>query len=382
MAHPPHLLHVFPSFEAAGAQQRTVRMMRAFGDRYRHTVLALDGCLDAMDLVPAELGVRALAVPPRVRGPLGGMRAARGVLREEAPDLLLTYNWGSFDFVLAVRSFAGVRHVHHEDGFNVDEASQLKLRRIWARRHGLRTADRVIVVSNVLNKIARERWRVPEEQLVLIPNGVAMDRFRPALDSVGRARIRAEFGFSEKDLVVGTVGHLRPVKNFARLIEAVHRLSPAQAHPVHLLLIGDGAQRADLERAAADRPPPGGRVHFAGYRDDLPDIYAAMDVFALSSDSEQHPVSLLEAMACGRPAAATDVGDVRRVLPPDQGELLVPLFAADCAGDLGAVIGALLANPARRETLGQANRARALDVYSFDKMLAAYQGVYQTALGH
>jgi L-malate glycosyltransferase len=381
MTRPPHLLHVFPSFEAAGAQQRTVRMMRACGDRFRHSILALDGCLDALDLLPAELGVRSLPAPTQGRGPLAGMRAARALLRQEQPDLLLTYNWGSFDYVLAVRALANVPHVHHEDGFNIDEAGQLKLRRIWARRHGLRRADRVIVVSETLQSIARERWRLPPEQLTLIPNGIDVERFQPEVDSGGRARIRAELGLSEEDLVVGTVGHLRPVKNFARLIEAVHRMTPAQSAPVHLLLIGDGAQRDLLERAAEVTPPPGGKVHFAGYRDDLPELYSAMDVFALSSDSEQHPVSLLEAMACERAAAATDVGDVRRVLPEGQGELLVPLDRPDPAADLGAVLGALLADPTRRADLGRANRARARDMYSFETMLEAYLGVYGASLG-
>jgi len=148
---------------------------------------------------------------------------------------------------------------------------------------------------------------------------------------------------------------------------------------VHVLLLGDGPERGKLERAAEELKPPGGRVHFAGHRDELAPYYRAMDVFAISSDSEQQPISLLEAMAVGVPTAATDVGDVRACIGPE-GEEYVTGLEGDAAAGLTRSLEALLADPALRRRLGQGAAQRARREYSFEAMLDAYGEVYAGAI--
>lgn len=382
MSAPATLLHVFPTFVAAGLQQRAVQLMAAFGRRFRHTVVACDGRVDALALLPPGIDTRVVP-PPAGSGPLGSVRAWRRLLAGERPDLLLTYNWGSFDAVLAGRSLGLAAHVHHEDGFNHDEAVRQKTRRVLARRFGLRRAYRIVVPSHNLVRIALEVWRLPPERVQLVSNGVHTDRFRPedpGRPERGGPALREGLGIPADALVVGSVGHLRPVKNYPRLVEACAAL-PAQryaARGVHLVLVGDGEERADLERLAGLHPPPGGRVHFLGHRDDLPPLYRAMDVFALSSDSEQQPVSLLEAMACGVPVVATDVGDIRAVLPPEAGGQVVPL--AQGVPGLARALDALLGDPERRRALGELGLERARSDYSFAAMLAAYGALYEAAI--
>ena len=126
----------------------------------------MDGRLSALDLLTAG-EARAIA-PPARRGPGGRARALRSLLRSEGPDLLCTYNWGSFDAVLAARSLGFRRHIHHEDGFNIDEATRQKRRRILARRLLLPRAHRVIVPSERLRSIALETWRLPADKVTLI----------------------------------------------------------------------------------------------------------------------------------------------------------------------------------------------------------------------
>src|SRR5262249_1164874 len=122
----------------------------------------------------------------------------------------------------------------------------------------------------------------------------------------------------------------------------------------------------------------GERVHLAGHRAAPQDDYRAMDAFALSSDTEQMPVALLEAMASALPVAATDVGDVRRILPPEQGELVVP--AGPEPGALARALARLVDDAALRAQLGRANRERVEREYSFAGMVAAYRAVYARAL--
>ncbi|HYX23117.1 MAG TPA: glycosyltransferase, partial [Thermoanaerobaculia bacterium] len=176
-------------------------------------------------------------------------------------------------------------------------------------------------------------------------------------------------------LVVGTVGGLRPVKNQLRLLDACAAAGPG----VHVLLVGEGDERPALE-ARAGRDDLRGRVHLAGHQADPAPFLEAMDVFALTSDSEQMPVCLLEAMASSLPVAATDVGDVRAVLPPEQTPFLEPPGPGAAAG-LARGIAGLARDPGLRQRLGAANRRRAEESFTFDGMCAAYREVYLSALG-
>lgn len=379
----PRILHVFPSFVAAGAQVRTVQVIAGLGRRYEHEVLALDGRLDALslpgagDLKPAELGGEPLP---------HGIGAARSALARLAPDLLVTYNWGSFDFVLGARPFphllgrTRVPHLHVEDGFNADEAERQKPRRVWSRRLALRSAARVIVVSRNLERIALDSWRLPSARVQRIPNGVDPERFEPTepLRSAASGH-RERLGIGAQDLVIGAVGHLRPVKRFDRLIEAASALSPVPGRRVHLVVIGDGPERAALEALAREHAPPGGGVHFPGHQHELAPWYHALDVLAISSDSEQLPVSLLEAMASGLPVVSTDVGDVRHVLPPLGQRYVVPL-GPDAAASLAAVTGSMLEDQDLRSELARAGRTRLAENFSEAAMLQSWDRAFQEAL--
>ena len=367
----PHLLHVFSNFVPTGPELRTVALIGAFGRELRHSILSMDGRTGAAERLPPEVDVRLLPAPPRA-GSLATARRLRRLLRQTRPDLVLTYNWGAFDMLLAARSAGFRRVIHHEEGFNEDEAEQFKRRRVWARRLVLPGAAALVVPSERLRGLAVDLWRLPPERVRLIANGIRLDGFTPS--PAGNRGLRARLGIPSEALVVGTAGSLRPVKNHARLLAAV-----ARAADVRLLLLGDGEERPALEARAA-APDLAGRVCFAGYQERLAPFYQAMDVFALSSDSEQMPVALLEAMASALPVVSTDVGDVRAMLPPEQAPFLVAP-GPDAAAGLAAGIAELARDPGLRGRLGALNRQRVEERYSFDAMSAAYREVYSSVLG-
>lgn len=371
----PHLLHVFPSFEAAGAQARTAALMAGFGDRFRHTLVALDDQWGALQWVPDSVDLTRADLPSR-SGPLATVRGLRRLLQERRPQLLCTYNWGSFDAVLAARWNGQRAHVHHEDGFHAAEASAQHKRRVWARRLALRRISGLAVPSEKLSQLASASWRLPEDKVHWIPNGVDTDRFRPDAEA---ADLRQEIGVEADAWVIGAVGRLNPVKRFDRLIRACARLAK-QDRPIHLWIAGQGDQRRELEALAVEHRPPGGRVHFLGYRSDLEPLYRSFDAFVISSDSEQQPVSQLEAMASGVPLVATAVGDVPGTLPEQGRSLLVDLGDDDVEGALAAQLDRLLASASLREELAQLGRARVLEQYSRATMLEAYRRLYDGAL--
>ncbi|HYH45715.1 MAG TPA: glycosyltransferase [Thermoanaerobaculia bacterium] len=378
-----HLLHVFSNFVATGPEVRTVQLIGALGGEFRHSIVSMDGRAGAAERLPPGAAARLLEAPPRA-GTLRTVPRLLALLRRERPDLVLTYGWGAFDMVLAAlitfRGPRALRVVHHEEGFSGPE-SQFNRRRVLARRLILPGIFRLVVPSRGLMEFAVRAWKVPPEKLCLIPNGVDADHFRLAAD---RSVTRRELGLPDDALVVGTVSRLRPVKNLPRLLAAMAELA-ARLPEAHLLIVGDGPEREALEARAAALPELAGRVCFAGEQSDLPRFYRAMDVFALPSDSEQMPVSLLEAMACGVPAVATDVGDVREVLPAEQRAFVV---AIDGAGQEQATVGhlaqrleTLLRDRGLRQRLGLANRQRVERRYTFEAMRRTYRDLYWQGIG-
>jgi len=365
----PHLLHVFSNFVPTGTELRTIQVIGSFGREYRHSIVSMDGRTEAAERLPAGLDVRLLPNPPKA-GSFATARRLRRLLLEEKPDLVLTYNWGAFDMLLAARSTGFGRVLHHEEGFNEDEATSFKRRRVFARRLVLPRVHRVVVPSRKLLSIATGLWKLPAERVRLIPNGIRLASFTAA---EGNPELRRRLGIPLDVLVAGAVGSLRPVKNYLRLLEAAAAVPEA-----HVLLVGEGEERPALEARAA-RPDLAGRVHLAGYQADPAPFYRAMDVFALTSDSEQMPVCLLEAMASALPAVSTDVGDVKAILPPDQADFLAPPDG-QAAAALARAISRLAGDPAARRRLGAANRRRVEEGFSFEAMCAAYREIYHSAL--
>lgn len=369
----PHLLHVFSTFVPAGPETRAVRLIEGAGHEFRHTIVAMDGRTDARTLFSGKYDVKLAEAPPRA-GSFATLRRMRALIVELRPSALLTYNWGAFDSVLAARSLRYDRVIHHEDGFNADEAAEFKARRVWARRLVLPRVHRVIVPSKKLEHIAASKWKLAPSKVLCVPNGIDVARFQPA---DGRPSLRHKLGIPSRAPIVGWVGHMRPEKNPLRFLKAAARVDAELG--AHFLVLGDGPERQPCEELAAKTPTLYGRTHFVGHQSDPREHYRAMDAFCISSDTEQMPIALVEAMTTSLPVVSTEVGDVRSMLAPEQDDWIVPLDDRETAWPLAEKLTELLRDTALRERLGSANRAKALREYGFDTMLAAHRDVWRSA---
>jgi glycosyltransferase involved in cell wall biosynthesis len=371
----PHLLHVFSTFVPAGPEVRTVRLINALGSKYRHTIVAMDGRTDARELLSKDVDVRLLDPPPRA-GSVRTVLALRKLLKQTAPDLLLTYNWGAFDAVMAARSRGFKNVVHHEDGFTPDELDGFVERRVKARRFFLPGVAVVIVPSKNLRNIAVTHWKLELDQVKHVANGVDLAAFSRR---DGNPTLRQKLEIPGAAPVVGGVGHLRPEKNYARLLHACENL--CKDHGAHVVLLGEGPERPSLEKLAA-RPPLAGRVHLVGHQSSTAEWYRMFDLFCISSDTEQMPVSLLEAMASELPIASTEVGDIRNVLPGEQAGGLVVLEEDETVTvrNLGRALERFLEDPEETRQLARGNRERVVETYSFEIMLAAYEALWKRGL--
>jgi glycosyltransferase involved in cell wall biosynthesis len=353
MRPPPLLMHVFPSFAVGGAQVRFAALANRFGRRWRHLVVALDGDLACAQRLAPELSCQLIAAPA------GGIAAAWGLLRQWRPALLLTNNWGSFDWAIAARGVPGLAHLHAEDGFGSEESAGQLRRRVLARRLLLRRSVTVLP-STTLLRMAREVWRLPPGGLRLVPNGVDLQRFRPG---PAGALPPGEGPW------LGTAAALRPEKNLGRLLRAAALLR-GQGVAFRLAIMGEGPQRPALEALARDLGLAD-CTHFLGHVADPAASCRALDVFALSSDTEQMPFAVLEAMASGLAVASTDVGDVAAMLSAENR----PYLAALDDRALADALRPLLRDAPLRAAIGRANRARAEQVFDQEAMFQAHAGL-------
>lgn len=364
---PLRLLHCHSTFSLGGKEARAVRLMNAFGDAAEHAVLsAMPDRLAAREAIAKGIRVSFPDDAPSLTGRPSPLRLARLSRYMRRFDLVLTYNWGGFDAVMARRWFGGPPLVHHEDGFNEDEAERLNPKRNLYRRIGLRGASALVVPSARLERIAREAWR---RQPVRIPNGVPVARFAGPPEA-GIAGLERRPG----EIVIGTVAGLRAVKNLPRLVRALAAMTDRKAR---LVIVGEGPES---ERIAAEARARGvaARLLMPGFLADPARWIGHFDIFALSSDSEQFPISLIEAMAAGLPAVATAVGDVAEIVSPDNRPLIV---APSDEAAFAAALDSLAARPDLRKAIGQANREKAVAEFDEKAMIARYGRLYGETIG-
>ena len=361
----PKVLHVFSTFGKGGPQVRAAALMGRFPGGARHFLVAMDSRTEALSLVPPGVTLEVLP-PPEGKSFFRVSRFMKSFLLELGPDLVLTYNWGAIETLAGAMAAGLSRVVHHEEGFGPGETRKLFLRRNLARSFLFKGAAALVVPSRTLSRIARRKWKVPEEKLHYLPNGVDLERFRPGES----ARREGE----DRPFRVGFLGGLRPEKNLGLLVRA---FAGAKLPPGSQLLLGGSGPEEEALREEVRRCDREDRVLFEGAVEDAPSFYRKIDLFALSSSTEQMPLVVLEAMAAGLPILSTDVGDVKEMVSEPNRAFLVP------PGDEPALarhMEALAADRDLREEVGRANRARCEEDFELEKCLGRYLDLYRKVL--
>jgi glycosyltransferase involved in cell wall biosynthesis len=339
-----------------------VQIMNYFGEEIRHLIVSMNDETQAS--IRLNPGVPFQLVSNfGTSNPFRAFRRLSNLFAQERPDLVLTYNWGAIDAVPAAW-IQGIPVIHSEDGFGADEATKQKPRRVWYRRVVLRTAKAVVAPSHNLRKLITGDWSLPRKLLSYIPNGVDTELYSPAgtLDDA-RAKI-----------AIGTAGHLRLEKNQGALIRAFATASRQIGERSQLLISGEGAERSRLQKEI-EQTGLTGSAHLLGHIDQMNAFYRRLDIFALSSLTEQMPVCILEAMASGLPIVSTRVGDIPEMVADENRPFLVSNDQ-----DLASAMVTLAKDPELRKRIGEANRRRAVEHYALECMLKAYRALYSSWL--
>jgi len=338
----------------------------------------------SMEYAAREQGIEPVYIPSLQReiSPLvdaSAIAKVTGLIREFRPHVLHTHTAkagavGRIAAMLAGRARPPVVvhtfHGHVLRGYfgpGKTEAFR-KLERRLAR-----STDALIAVSPEVRDDLVSLGIAPESKITVIRLGLDLAS-RIAAPPEARDLVRAELGIPADAFVVGWLGRMTEIKRADDLLRAFAAMRDPRAH---LLLAGNGPLRSELQ-ALAQELGLGERAHFVGFRDDVGSVYAASDAVALTSANEGTPVSIIEALAAGRPVVSTDVGGVSDVVQPGATGFLTP------PGDVAAVADGLqrLAHlsPEERGRMGALGRASVVDRYSVPRLVNDVDSLYRELL--
>ncbi|WIG56926.1 MAG: Glycosyltransferase [Rhodanobacteraceae bacterium] len=349
--------HVITGLETGGAELALCGLLEALREP-ENTVVALRG--------PSALSTRVADLAPLSHLDMNPGRATpadvlrlREVLRRNQPDVI--HAWMYHANLVTSLAMTGLRTpviwgIHHSLS---DLASDKRKTRMVIRANAWlsRSPIRIRYVSALAAK-QHAQFGFSARRALVIPNGYDTDRLKP--DPAARARVRRELGIEAGALVIGMVARVHPTKDHDNFLEAAARFLPQHPGTV-FVLVGEGASDdnpallASIERLGL-RP----NVRLCGRRADVPALDAAFDIATLSSRGEAFPNALAEAMACGTPCVATDVGDAALIIG-ETGVVVPPRDAAAlCRG--WARLAALTS--AERQALGSRARARIVERFA------------------
>lgn len=297
-----------------------------------------------------------------------------GVIRDYRPEIVVAHGSDTLKYSACASIF------HRQVAMlyrNIGTASVWanSTARVSLNRMLLRRMSGVVSVSEYTRRDFINVYRLPETQVVLIPNGVDAEEFQAEHLSPARGQVRQELGLSEKDLLLISVGNLSAEKGHEQLLANISDLAKYQLD-VRLLIVGDGPLRQHLEFRSGELGLSN-RVYFLGSRNDVPRLLASADLFVLTSETEGMPAVLIEAGMSGLPSVAFDVGGVAEVLNHGiTGMLVAP---GDQAG-FGEALVKLCSDQDGRARMGDAARQRCRDLFDIRKVAMEYEELFQKKL--
>jgi len=371
MPEPIRILHLMNDFADSSISRIVERIIRSLGcSRYVWHVASLSGP-GYMEPILKSLGAETVHfLPQQAQGPLT-RRALRNYLDEWQIDIVHSHTprtilecYGS---TLGMKSRP--RHLATKHLLFTSQDRRWGFAYLLLDRLSLYLPDHIAAVSESIKdhvKTLPGRWN---GNLTTVQNAIPCEQF---YQPDARPASRLNLGLAPDHLVFGFTGRIEPVKSLDLLLTAF--VNVLKVHPeARLLLAGEGSQRADLENQAKNLGIDQA-VIWTGFRADIPNLLAAMDIYVQPSLNEGLSLSILEAMSAGKALIATDVGGARELLCDRNTGLLIQPGSVQALSD---AMSELCANQQLRTQLGESARQYVLDTFNLQRMVSAYDQIYQ-----
>lgn len=228
--------------------------------------------------------------------------------------------------------------------------------------------------SESVKQYYHDHMLVSKSKITVIPNGIDLEVYKP--DQKLRERLRQEFKINPQDLALICVANLHPYKGQSLILTALHQIADrVDLTKIHLLLVGDGAERQSLETTAEELSLP--NIHFLGRRSDVPNLLKLSDIFVFPTHFEGMPNALMEAMAANLPAIASDIPENRCLIQNQQNGLL---FETKNSTELAKVLIQILTDDQLRQSLGNAAKETIQSQYGIDQIVKSWESYIQAHL--
>jgi glycosyltransferase involved in cell wall biosynthesis len=366
------ICHVIHALGVGGAEVLVDQMVRRMSERFRCVVAVLDEVGEiGQKLIADGFDVELLERRPGIDRRCA--RRLREFARRQHAAILHAHQYTPFFQSLLSRGVTGRRPiVFTEHGRHVPDLPSRK--RTLVNRMLLRRGDRLIGCGNSVREALIANEGLPARRVEVIHNGVDLAAFgTPSQDA--RSKVRSEFGIAEADPLAVMVARLHALKDHETALRAIE-LARRSIPDLKLLIVGDGDRRQQIQESIGRLNLTGAAIP-AGARSDVPDLLAAADLFLLTSISEGIPLTVIEAMAAGRPVVATAVGGLPELVQPG---LTGALAAAGDAESLANHLVRLCGDAELRAEQGRAGRDLAHRQFGLDVMLRRYEQVYDEVI--
>lgn len=373
----PLVVHVVYGFRVGGLENGVVNLLNHMDrQRFRHTVVALTECDPAFcaRVERADVDFISLRKPPG-----HGLRIypqLYRLFRRLRPAVVHTRNLAALETVVAAWAAGVPVRIHGEHGWDARDPQGTRRKFQLLRRVYRPFVTHYVALSGHISAYLETRVGVPQARSSRICNGVDTQRFRPR-DMAGDGATGSPYAAPDH-FVFGTVGRLQEVKDQLNLVRAFGLLAarfPARGD-LRLVIVGDGPMRGAIEDEIA-RLGLQERVWLAGERADVAALMCGLDVFVLPSRAEGISNTILEAMACGLPVVATDVGGSAELVVDGSTGALVPARDPEA---LAAAMANYVARPGLAQAHGEAARVRVEQGFSLDGMVKRYTELYARLL--
>jgi len=370
MPQPPQktkLLHVVGRFGIGGTERQQAELIKRLpAERYDQTVAAMEKGPFAAEV--EERGIPVIEFPftsfYNTRAVRNYFALAR-LIRRRRFHIIHCHNFYSNIFGTVAARLAGMKNIitSRRDLGGMFTETQLRVQRL-----AYRFSAAVLANSQGVKRFLIENERVPETKIHCVYNGIDTERFTPREPS---SEVAQSIGIELGSPVVGMVGNLHPWKGFNVFVRAAAAVKASRPH-ARFLIVGDGSQRAPLQQMARELNVES-ELAFAGARSDIPEMLALMSVFVLSSPAEGLPNAVLEAMACGLPVVASNVGGVPETITNGETGFLVS--PGDAAGFAEKILQ-LLNDPMHAKQMGEAGRRKVVEQFSCERLVKNMQALY------
>ena len=368
-----NIAHVVFSFGAGGIENGIVNLVNNLDpDRYRHTIVCLTNAGEFAEKIHGG-NSNLIELHKKDGNDWGLPFKLRRVFKNNGIDIVHLRGWPTLIEGIIGAKLAGVKKIIYGfHGKTIQDISTRNRKRQFAEMIAVRFIDRVVTLSEIMAADYAQYARIPTSKIQVIYNGVDTEKFN---NKSNIKKIRKELAINEDDFVIGSVGRLDPVKDFPTLIKAFS-LFCMDIGSSKLIIVGEGPERATLEKLAKDVDVEEKTI-FTGYRNDINKLMQAMNIYVQTSLYEGFSNTIVEAMAAGLPVVATDVGGNSVLIKSRTDNLLIEPANPTL---LSSILLKLARNKATMSQIAKENRKTTESEFSITEMVNRYHNSYSNII--